>query len=107
MPLRMRDASSGREQKQIIANEIRVPFGIARLPRESRVTMPDREGKIWVRWSNAIREAGFQPNKFWAVWDEATLIEEFIEASGDQELVHPTTQTMYSASNRVGDGALR
>jgi hypothetical protein len=67
MSLRMQDASQGREQKQIMANEIGVPFGIARLPRESRVTMPDREGKIWARWSNAIREARFRPNKFWAV----------------------------------------
>ena len=35
-------------------------------------------GKIWARWGDALREAGFAPNKLQTAYDDDILIEKFI-----------------------------
>jgi hypothetical protein len=55
-----------------------VPLGIARFNRETGIKMSDWRGKIWARWGDALREAGFLPNQLQTAYDEAMLIEKFI-----------------------------
>jgi hypothetical protein len=55
-----------------------VPLGIARFSQEIGIQVTDWEGKLWVRWGDALREAGFEPNQFTTAYDEGTLIEKFI-----------------------------
>jgi hypothetical protein len=72
--------------KQGILNEIRrtaeanggVPLGVARFSQETGIKVTDWDGKFWLRWGDALREAGFEPNQFNIAYDEETLIEKFI-----------------------------
>jgi hypothetical protein len=72
--------------KQRILNGIRrtaevnggVPLGVARFFQETGIKVTDWEGKLWVRWGDALREAGFEPNQFNAAYDEKMLIEKFV-----------------------------
>lgn len=71
--------------KQRILNEIRrtaeanggEPLGRVRFRQETGITDSDW-GKIWVRWNEAISEAGFQPNQLQAPYTDLLLIESFI-----------------------------
>jgi hypothetical protein len=37
-----------------------------------------RSGKFWVRWGDALREAGFEPNQFNPAFDDTMIIEKFV-----------------------------
>ena len=66
------------------------PPGRRRFAQETGIKDFDWEGKHWVRWSDAVREAGFEPNRLQSSYDEGFLIEKFIELIRD--LGHfPTT----------------
>lgn len=54
------------------------PLGVARFFQETGIRITDWEGKLWVRWGDALREAGFEPNQFNMAYDERLLIEKFI-----------------------------
>jgi hypothetical protein len=41
-----------------------VPLGLDRFSQETGVKYDDWFGKYWARWSDAVKEAGFSPNKF-------------------------------------------
>lgn len=41
------------------------------------------EGKYWVRWNDAVREAGLEPNSMQPAFDKAVLIEKFISLMRD------------------------
>jgi len=77
--------------KQRILNEIRrtaeanggVPLGVARFGQETGIKDSEWRGKIWVRWGDAIREAGFQPNELRTAYDDDFLITKFIELARD------------------------
>jgi hypothetical protein len=72
--------------KQRILNEIKwtaeanggTPLGTARFLRETGIKDSDWRGKIWPRWGDALREAGFQPNMLQTAYSEGVLIEKFI-----------------------------
>ena len=72
--------------KQRILSEIKrtahtnggVPLGMARFSQETGIKAADWHGKFWVRWSEALREAGFQPNQLNAAYDTETLVEKLI-----------------------------
>jgi len=72
--------------KQRILNEIRrtaeanggVPLGTARFYRETGIKASDWQGKIWARWGDAVRDAGFQANEMQTAYDEHVLLEKFI-----------------------------
>jgi hypothetical protein len=80
--------------KRRILNEIKrttetnggVPLGVARFSQETGIKDSDWRGKIWARWGDAIREAGFQPNQLQTAYDEEVLIEKFIALA--RELGH-------------------
>ena len=55
-----------------------VPLGRARFFGETGIKQADWLGKIWVRWSDAVREAGFEPNQKQAAYDENFLIEKLL-----------------------------
>lgn len=72
--------------KQQILNEIRrttqenggVPLGRERFAQETGIKYHDWIGKIWARWGDALKEAGFEPNKLQTAYDDDYLIEKFI-----------------------------
>lgn len=69
--------------KQHVLNEIKrtavanggAPLGVARFFQETGIKVTDWEGKLWVRWGDALREAGFEPNQFNAAYDDTLLME--------------------------------
>jgi len=72
--------------RQHILNEIRrtaeanggTPLGARRFSQETGIRVTDWDGKFWLRWGDALREAGFEPNQFVIGYDEETLIEKYI-----------------------------
>jgi hypothetical protein len=72
--------------KQRILSEIKrtaeanggTPLGTAKFLRETGIKDSDWRGKIWPRWGDALREAGFQPNMLQTAYSEGVLIEKFI-----------------------------
>jgi len=73
-------------KKEHILREIRrtaeanggVCLGVDRFLRETGIKESDWKGRFWVRWSDAVREAGFKPNQLTTAYDESLLIEKFI-----------------------------
>lgn len=72
--------------KQRILEEIRrtaktnggTPLGRERFERETGIKESDWSGKHWVRWGDALKEAGFEPNKMVSAHEEEFLLEQFI-----------------------------
>lgn len=72
--------------KQHILNEIKrtavanggMPLGRERFSKETGIKSHEWSGKYWARWSDALREAGFEPNALMTAYDENILIEKFI-----------------------------
>jgi len=50
------------------------PLGRLRFFRETGIKDCDWRGKIWARWSEAIREAGYSPNEFQPALDDTYLL---------------------------------
>jgi hypothetical protein len=73
--------------KQYIISEIKrtaeanagVPLGMARFEAETGITYSDWFGMHWVRWGDALEEAGYPPNTMQGSYDEEFLIEKLIE----------------------------
>jgi len=73
-------------EKQQILDEIRrttlanggVPLGQGRFAQETGIKRHDWIGKIWARWGDALKEAGFEPNRFQTAYGDDYLIEKFI-----------------------------
>lgn len=51
------------------------PLGIARFEAETGVKRADWIGKLWVRWGDALEEAGFDPNVLQGPRNEGELLE--------------------------------
>lgn len=72
-------------KRQHILDEIRrmtksnggVPIGRARFERETGIKESDWAGRFWVRWGEAIKEAGFEPNKLKIAHEEEFLLEQY------------------------------
>ena len=72
--------------RQYILSEIRrtaiknggLPLGRSKFRTETGIKDSDWSGKIWARWSDAVREAGFEPNQMQVAYDGGALIEKFI-----------------------------
>lgn len=69
--------------KQYILEEIRrtakanggIPLGKQRFLTVTGIRESDWIGKFWVKWSDAVREAGFEPNAKQRAFDEDWLLE--------------------------------
>ena len=72
--------------KQHILNEIKrtaqanggLPVGWRKFRSETGIKENDWCGKYWVRWSEAIEEAGFPSNSFMVGYDEQFLLKSFV-----------------------------
>jgi hypothetical protein len=72
--------------KQKILDEIQrtaranggVPLGKGRFERETGIKESEWSGRFWVRWSEAITEAGFEPNKLNSAHEEEFLLEQYV-----------------------------
>jgi hypothetical protein len=73
--------------KNHILNEIRrtaesnggTPLGKQRFLAETGIRESDWAGKFWVKWGDAVREAGFEPNVKQAALDKDWLLEKLAE----------------------------
>ena len=54
------------------------PLGRARFLSETGIREYDWKGKFWVRWNDAVCEAGLAPNQKQVAFDEEMLLEKFI-----------------------------
>lgn len=72
--------------KQHIINEIQrtahtnggTALGRERFERETGIRESDWSGRYWVRWSEAVKEAGFEPNRLTVAHEDVFLIEKYI-----------------------------
>jgi Meiotically up-regulated gene 113 len=55
-----------------------LPLGGERFLKETGIRQSDWIGKFWIRWSDALRDAGFEPNKKRTTIDHAMLLEKLI-----------------------------
>ena len=55
-----------------------IPLGRLVFFKETGIKESDWKGRFWVRWNDAVREAGFEPNQKQAAFSEQFLIEKFI-----------------------------
>ena len=78
-------------ERETILNEIRrtadanggVPLGRMRFESETGIKESDWSGRYWVRWSDAVAEAGFEPNVMQGRYDELELLEYLVGAVDD------------------------
>ncbi len=56
----------------------RTPLGHRKFASETGIKYSDWHGKYWARWSEAIKEAGYEPNKLTSAYDKSWLIERVI-----------------------------
>src|SRR2546428_9735323 len=61
-----------------------VPPGEKTFERETGIKKTDWYGKIWVRWGDALREAGFAPNQLRGAYDKTELFDRYAKLA--QEL---------------------
>ncbi len=54
------------------------PLGATRFFQETGIRQSDWAGKLWARWGDALREAGFDPNQMQSAYDDGFVIEKFI-----------------------------
>lgn len=55
-----------------------VPLGKDKFAKETGIKFSDWYGKYWTKWGDAVREAGYEPNKFQAAYNENVIIEHMI-----------------------------
>jgi hypothetical protein len=73
--------------KQYILDEIRrtakenggAPLGKQRFQAETGIRESDWSGRYWVRWSDAVREAGYEPNTKQVAFEDTYLLRKFAE----------------------------
>jgi len=93
------------KDKRHILNEIKrtaetnggMPLGAVRFSQETGIKDSDWRGKLWVRWGDAVREAGFQPNQMQTAFDEEVLIEKFIGLARDLGHLPVATEIRFKA----------
>jgi hypothetical protein len=54
------------------------PLGMIRFYKTTGIKIADWRGKLWLRWSDALKDAGLPPNKKTGPYDEEFLIDKFI-----------------------------
>src|SRR5439155_484429 len=53
------------------------PPGEKTFQRETGIKKTDWFGKIWARWSDALREAGFAPNRLQGAYEKTELLDRY------------------------------
>src|SRR3954451_20838689 len=73
-------------RKRLLINAIRrtagrtrgIPLGQINFSKATGIKISDWRGKLWLRWSDVLRAAGFEPNKKALAYPEKFLIDSFI-----------------------------
>jgi len=60
-----------------------VPLGIKRFVSETGIKLSDWRGVYWARWSDALREAGFAPNKLQEPYKRGDLLQKYATFARD------------------------
>jgi hypothetical protein len=55
-----------------------VALGFRRFEEETGISRYDWYGKFWARWGDAVREAGFEPNRLSEAYAEGFLLEKLV-----------------------------
>lgn len=55
------------------------PLGKGRFLAETGIKESDWLGRYWARWSDAVREAGFAPNRLQGAFDSSYLLKRFVQ----------------------------
>lgn len=79
-----------------------VPLGKGRFLKETGIRESDWSGKFWTKWSDAVREAGYEPNAMQAPLEEAIVLEKL--ASLVRDLRHFPTWAEIQMRARTEDG---
>jgi len=66
------------EIKRTAENNGGKPLGKDRFFSETGIQVSDWYGKYWARWSDALIEAGYAPNKLQGAYEDEWIIEKFI-----------------------------
>ncbi len=90
------------EIKRTAAANGGVPLGVSRFYQETGIKESDWRGRIWARWGDALREAGFEPNKLQAAYNDNLLIEKFIGLT--RELGHFSVYAEIRLKGRTDNG---
>lgn len=78
------------------------PLGKERFYRETGINESDWLGKHWARWSDAIRESGFEPNQMQGALDESAVIESFISLMRELRKFPTANEIKLKARNAPG-----
>jgi hypothetical protein len=54
-----------------------VPLGLRKFEQETGIKKSEWLAKIWPRWSDALREAGFKPNQLTGAYDKTELLQKY------------------------------
>ncbi len=54
-----------------------VPLGWRKFEQETGIKESEWLAKIWPRWSDALREAGFKPNQLTGAYDKTELLQKY------------------------------
>src|SRR5579862_5055278 len=65
------------EIKRTAAENGGAPLGVTAFQKSTGIKSTDWYGKHWARWGDALREAGFQPNKLREAIPEEQLLAKF------------------------------
>jgi hypothetical protein len=97
------------DKKHIIDEIIRtakendgIPLGIDKFASESGIKESDWFPKYWTKWSEAIREAGFNPNKMKSAYDGNVLIEHVISLIRELKKFPTTSDFKFKAYHTNG-----
>jgi len=55
------------------------PLGRNRFERETGISESDWAGRYWIRWSDAVREAGFEPNELQRRTHDVDILDSLID----------------------------
>jgi hypothetical protein len=66
------------EIKRTADENMGVPLGRGRFEKETGIKPSDWFGKYWSRWNDALKEAGYSPNKLQSPYEDEFLIEKLL-----------------------------
>lgn len=74
-------------------------LGWRRFESETGIGYYEWYGRFWTRWSDAVREAGFAPNRMAEAYDDAVLLEKLVELTRTLGSVPTTGDLLIAARN--------
>ncbi len=76
-----------------------VPLGWRRFYAETGIGYYDWFGQFWTRWSDAVRDAGFEPNRMSEAFDDEVLLEKLVLLTRRLERVPIQGDLLLAAKN--------